>query len=166
MQRELPLWTKTECSCRWEKTKDLAPPLHTEMNLLYLCSPAVPVQGSRAWLWAGTCCFQNSVAFHKYHRKQLLNSKEQSFHMCSKGGWAGTAVAHCSTGRGCAGDEGEVCLSNTAASRVFLIIPWKHESGFCIALSVILIIMIEGKIPMCDSLPLSPLPWTWPMLQL
>lgn len=67
-------------------------------------------------------------------------------------------MAHCSAGRGCAGDEGEVCLSNTAASRGFFIIPSKHASGFCIALSVILIIMIEDKIPMCDNLPLSPLP--------
>lgn len=92
-----------------EKKQRTWPHLCTRKWTCYLCSP---VQDSCAWLWAGAYCFQNSVAFHKYHRKQLLNSKEQTFHMCSKGGWAGTAVAHRSAGRGCAGVRGRfVCLT-------------------------------------------------------
>lgn len=97
------------------KTKGLAPPLHTEMNLLpLLCLCKTPVLGCGQ----GRVVFKIQWLFINITGSSCWTVKNK-LSTCAVKAAEQAGPWHRWAGRGCAGDEGEVCLSNTAASRVF-----------------------------------------------
>lgn len=142
MLRQLPLWGNTEYSCWWEKQS--------------ACPPSAHGNELAASALSGSACArlqrleQRRVVFQilEFVINDTGNScpaVKNNLSMCTvKVAEQAVPLLIAPWGEDAMVLRGRFVV-RAAASQVFLIMPWKHKSRFCIALSVTLVLMDRGQ---------------------